>query len=276
MIFSPSLVPWFFHPAPDAPSPPSLCQTSPLLTSPSSAGSPPGPGSELPRALSPLSGPASVSTTTGKFSWPRAAPARAGSSLKYTPMIRPSELNLINIQSHKPNPMHKVRNRDPVNRARNPKTVIQYTKHRIQNYQDQRVGPEPTILPEGTETPVPVSDLVGLKPTGFQSRRPPNFRLGELVQEGLEALGTLLAQPGEAFATSDSRQPESLTECLSSYQGICSELFGPAIRGSPRESLGAGCRSCDPTDPSRLRSSVPPGSPNVTVNSVSEEEPSKA
>ena len=66
--------------------------------------------------------------------------------------------------------MHKVRNHDPTNRACNPKTIIQYTKHIIQNYQDQRVGTEPTILPEETETPVPVSDQLTLKPTVFQTR----------------------------------------------------------------------------------------------------------
>jgi len=45
------------------------------------------------------------------------------------------------------------------------------------------------------------------------------------------------------------RQQETiLEECLCLISGLCSELFGPGIRGSPREYLGAGWRSCDPWD----------------------------
>ena len=36
------------------------------------------------------------------------------------------------------------------------------------------------------------------------------------------------------------------------------------IEGSPRESLGAGWRSYDPTDPSRFKSLVPSGSPKLS------------
>ena len=46
----------------------------------------------------------------------------------------------------------------------------------------------------------------------------------------------------------DSRQATKviLEECLCLINSPCSELFGPVIRGSHRESLGAGWRSCDP------------------------------
>jgi len=48
----------------------------------------------------------------------------------------------------------------------------------------------------------------------------------------------------------DSKQATKviLEECLCLTNSPCSELFGPVIRGSPRESLGAGLRSCDPWD----------------------------
>jgi len=39
-----------------------------------------------------------------------------------------------------------------------------------------------------------------------------------------------------------------LEECLYLIDDPCSELLGPEIGGSPRESLCAGWRSCNPLD----------------------------
>jgi len=48
--------------------------------------------------------------------------------------------------------------------------------------------------------------------------------------------------------TAGRQQKVILEECLCLINSLCSELFGPVIRGSPWESLGAGWRSCDPWD----------------------------
>ena len=58
-----------------------------------------------------------------------------------------------------------------------------------------------------------------------------------------------------------------LKECLYLIAGPCSELFGPGIGGSPRESLGAGRRSYDPSDLLMFKSSVPPGVPKSVTES---------
>jgi len=64
-----------------------------------------------------------------------------------------------------------------------------------------------------------------------------------------------------------SRRILYLKNALIKFQGTDLESFGPGIRGSPRESLGAGWRSRDPADPSIFTSGVPPGSPEtVTEN----------
>jgi len=64
-----------------------------------------------------------------------------------------------------------------------------------------------------------------------------------------------------------SRRILYLKNALIKFQGTYLESFGPGIRGSPRESLDAGCRSRDPADPSVFTSRVPSGVPEtVTEN----------
>jgi len=62
-----------------------------------------------------------------------------------------------------------------------------------------------------------------------------------------------------------SQRETALEECPYLADGACSELCGPGIGASPRESLGAGRRTCDPSDPSIFRSRVPSGVPKSVI-----------
>jgi len=65
-----------------------------------------------------------------------------------------------------------------------------------------------------------------------------------------------------------SRQQETiLEECLCLINGSRSELFGSVIRGSPRESLGAGWRSCNPSDHWCSRAASYLGTQNLLLES---------